>query len=468
MDNSRGDEAMNDAFVDYYRCPETFATFAFREFPSEESGYFQFGPNALCYGRCSSSPPAKHVTNSLHDALQDVRMRAGTVSLPFNPSEIIANLRCERYLSARDEATRFGLGSMLREVYYTVRPLLSVSIRKHIQRIWLRDWGEIRFPNWPVDTSVERIFEELMLLLLEAHAVDTVPFIWFWPEGLPACAIMTHDVESTSGRDLCSRLMDLDDEYRIKSSFEIVPESRYEVSKTFLNDIRQRGFEINVHDLNHDGRLFSDQELFLRRAERINRYRTEFGAAGFRSAILYRNLDWFGSLDFAYDMSVPNVGSLEAQRGGCCSVTPFFIGTVLELPVTTTQDYCLFHILNQYSIDLWKRQLHLICDQHGLASFIIHPDYIFEHRALSTYQELLAYLAELGSDGKLWLPRPQQLNDWWRERSQMRLQNHGDGWEIEGPGKERARIAYASLDGNRLTYRVESSPLVAAKTVNAA
>jgi hypothetical protein len=50
----------------------------------------------------------------------------------------------------------------------------------------------------------------------------------------------------------------------------------------------------------------------------------------------------------------------------------------------------------------------------------------------------------------------------------MRLICREDGWEIEGPGKERARIAYASLEGNQLVYRVESPSFVPAKTVNAA
>jgi len=307
-----------------------------------------------------------------------------------------------------------------------------------------------------------------MLLLLEARAVDTVPFIWFWPEALPACAIMTHDVETLSGRNFCSRLMDVDDAYGIKSSFEVVPEGKYAVPHTLLNDIRERDFEIDVHDLDHDGHLFSDRELFLRRAERINRYGREFGAAGFRSAVLYRNVDWFGALDFAYDMSVPSVGSLEAQRGGCCSVTPFFIDKILELPATTVQDYCLFHMLDQYSINLWKRQIALISNKHGLASFIVHPDYVFEPRALDTYRALLGYLADLRSEEKIWIARPREVNQWWRERSQMRLVPRGDGWEIEGPGKERARIAYASLEGNQLLYRVESPSLDSAKTVSVA
>jgi len=38
---------------------------------------------------------------------------------------------------------------------------------------------------------------------------------------------------------------------------------------------------------------------------------------------MYQNADWFQELNFSYDMSVPNVARLEAQRGGCCTVLPY-------------------------------------------------------------------------------------------------------------------------------------------------
>jgi len=449
---------VKSAFLDHYRCPETFATFTLSGELSEDSGYFRFGPDTICFGRSSSGFRAGHATDELYDALTDVALDGAMLQLPFSPSEIVANLRYERYASASNRNGKMLHGeSALRKVYYLVRPLLTVSVRKHLQRIRLRDWNEIPFPGWPVDPTVERILEMLLILLLKAHAVDKIPFVWFWPNGFPSCAIMTHDVEALPGRDFCSHLMDLDDAYGIKSSFQIVPEGRYPVSKGFLNTIQGRGFEIDIHDLNHDGHLFSDRERYLRRAERINRYSREYGAAGFRSAALYRNLDWFEALDFSYDMSVPSVGHLEAQRGGCCSVMPFFIGKILELPVTTTQDYSLFHILNHYSIDLWKRQLTLIMEKHGLASFIVHPDYILEHRARDTYKALLAYLSQLRSEGKIWIALPREVDQWWRERSQMRLSRRGNKWEIEGPGKERAQVAYASLEEDCLVYHLEAT-----------
>ena len=90
--------------------------------------------------------------------------------------------------------------------------------------------------------------------------------------------------------------MDIDDAYNIKASFQVVPEGRYEVSDTFIRAIRDRGFEVNVQDLNHDGNLFRERSEFRRRAERINQYGASHGISGFRSAVLYRNLEWYDAL----------------------------------------------------------------------------------------------------------------------------------------------------------------------------
>jgi hypothetical protein len=225
------------------------------------------------------------------------------------------------------------------------------------------------------------------------------------------------------------------------------------VSPEALEQIRARGFEVNVHDLNHDGRLMCDHAEFLRRAERINMYGKQYGALGFRSAIMYRNSDWYDALDFSYDMSIPSVAHLDPQQGGCCTTLPFFIGNILELPLTTTQDYSLFNILNDYSIRLWKEQLSRIREGHGLASFIIHPDYNINPAARRVYTDLLRYLSELRAQGETWIALPREVAAWWRLRSRMHLVRDGDSWRIEGEGNERAKVAYAELVDEKLIYK---------------
>jgi hypothetical protein len=308
-----------------------------------------------------------------------------------------------------------------------------------------------------VDTTVERFHQKLLARSLKAQGLERIPFIWFWPDGFSSCAIMTHDVEEEAGRDFCTQLMDLDESFGFRSSFQIVPEKRYSVTKGFLDSITSRGFEVNVHDLNHDGRLYADHAEFRRRAKRINNYAREYGAQGFRSGILYRNADWYDAFEFSYDMSIPNVAHLDPQRGGCCTVMPYFIGDIVELPVTCTQDYALFQILGDYSIELWKKQIDLIVDQHGLMSFIVHPDYIMKQRPQDTYKALLGYLSNLREKCEIWTALPMDVATWWRQRSKMKLVNVGTSWRIEGEGSERAVLAYAVMDNETISYQIDST-----------
>jgi hypothetical protein len=448
---------MNDRVVQHYRCPQRYLKFSLTESLSENRGYFRVGPDTVCYGRYSARHPSDSPTDDLYDACQDISSKEGTTYLPFMPSEVADNLRFEQYASPlyNNDSSRT---SATAKMYYFIRPLLPVAVRKHLQRVRLNGWREIPFPRWPVDRSVDNLFEHLMLLSLKSQGVSKIPFIWFWPEGAPSCAIMTHDVETATGRDFCSTLMDINDSFGIKSSFQVVPERRYEVTSGYLRSIRDRGFEVNVQDLNHDGHLYRNRKQFLERAAKINSYGREYNAAGFRAGVLYRNQDWYEALDFAYDMSVPNVAHLDPQRGGCCTVTPYFIGKILELPVTTTQDYSLFHILKDYSIDLWRKQTELIMEKHGLSSFIIHPDYIIGDRERNTYETLLSYLAQIRDKMGVWLPTPFEVNRWWRQRDQMTLvEGQEGGWRIEGEGRERARVAYASEKDGRIAFTIENS-----------
>jgi len=447
---------LDHAFIEHYRCPEDSAKFGLREQVSGVSGYFKFGPDTVCYGRVSVAYAADDVRRELHDALADVEFVDGKCMLSFNPSNSAENLRRERYVSDGNSERTETIGKgLVRKAYYAVRPLLPVAVRRHLQKFSLRGWDQVPFPRWPLDRSVDKTYDALMLLALEASGCDRIPFIWFWPEGKSACAIMTHDVETKAGLDFCGTLMDLNDSFGIKSSFQVVPVGRYRDPELVVEEIARRGFEPNVHDWNHDGHLFSDRETFLSRAPMINQTATQWGAHGFRSAVLYRNTEWFSDFTFSYDLSVPNVGHLDPQPGGCCTTFPYFIGEILELPLTTTQDYPLFHILRDYSIDLWKTQIGMIRQGHGLITLLVHPDYIIEKRARAVYCELLGYLAALGSDHEVWLALPREVNRWWRERSQMKLVRKDGRWEIEGPGKERARIAYAHRAGGQLAYSFE-------------
>jgi hypothetical protein len=312
---------MDNPLSRYYRCPETSVRYEIDNPLSHADGFFRIGPSTIGFGRYSGDHPSKHFGAGLHDALNDVRVNNGIVSLPFDPAQVAENLRCELYIGDWRSTPTL---SVIAELYYFIRPILPVGMRRHLQRLHLRVRDKNPFPRWPVESSVDDMFGQVLLLALKSQCLQEVPFIWFWPDGAPSGAFMTHDVESELGRDYCAKVMAIDDSFGIKASFQIIPEQRYAVSRQLLEMIRSRGFEVAVHDLNHDGHLYKSREQFLERAAKINAYGAEFQAEGFRAAVLYRKQLWYDELNFSFDMSVPNVATYDPQPGGCCTVMPYF------------------------------------------------------------------------------------------------------------------------------------------------
>ena len=212
---------MIQTFLDYYRLPleSLGAESLTADSPSGDYGYFQFGANNTCYGRCRSGVSRDIVGASKFDALRDVRWERNTLSLPFDFCEIVENLRQERYRQKRTGGLEvFASSEPVRMLYYLVRKGLPFPIRRSLQKIYFSDWTKLKFPAWPVDFTVDRLHQELMRLLLRSAGIQKLPFIWFWPDGASNALVMTHDVETSAGRDFTSKLMDLDDSYGIKAS----------------------------------------------------------------------------------------------------------------------------------------------------------------------------------------------------------------------------------------------------------
>lgn len=420
------------------------------------AGFFRYGADLVCYGECSLGVANDVSNSSRFDVSKATTISNGELRLPFDVGNVIENLRRERYLKKfESEAKGITHQRWIRACYYSVRELLPVWFRRHLQRAHLSDWKTLQFPHWPVDFTVDSLYEMLLRMTMIAQGCERVPFIWFWPGGASSCLVLTHDVETATGRDFCSSVMDIDLSHGFRASFQVVPEKRYEVPESYVNEVRTRGFELNIHDLNHDGHLFEEKAEFLRRAKKINEYVKKCGAHGFRAGAMYHNLDWYDAFEFSYDMSVANVAHLEPQRGGCCTVMPFFVGRILEIPLTASEDYSVFHILNDYSLELWKKQIDLIQRRQGLLSFIIHPDYVIQRRPRAVFESLLAHLRETCDRNGVWATLPGEVDRWWRARSEMKLIEDGSGYRIEGPESERARVAYATLDGDRVVYSVE-------------
>jgi len=443
---------MMRAFLDHAKCPPSSVNRITCSLGSGPEGFFRLGDLRL-YGRITSGSASPRYTDNMATIDSFASCGDGSIALPFSPTDIINNLRLERYVGAVDTGSPLIVDnkSISRRLYYALRPLFPVPFRRVLQRIALQDWAKIPFPAWPVDTTVEDFISQLWNLVLESSGEKEIPFIWYWPKCFQSCAIMTHDVETDAGQDFCHTILALEQEYGVRSAFELVPEVRYDISEQVVKAIRQAGSEVCIHGLNHDGRLFCSEQEFRIRAKAINQYAEKWGAKGFRSPIMYRNQDWYDAFNFSYDMSVPNVAHLDPQRGGCCTIFPFFVGDVLELPLTTTQDYSLYNILRCDPMAMWTTQMDAILAKHGLISFIIHPDYTMERKKQELYRELLGLMRRYGEEKNMWLALPGEVDTWWRERNSMTLTREGGKWSVHGKGSDRAAIAFARLEHGKLT-----------------
>ncbi len=221
-----------------------------------------------------------------------------------------------------------------------------------------------------------------------------------WPNAKQFALVLTHDVDTPKGHEQCLHLMNLEKQLGFRSSFNFVPE-RYSVSAELRHRLTNNGFEVGVHGLKHDGKLYRSRKIFRERAVRINHYLQEWGAVGFRSPSMHHNLEWIHDLDIEYDASTFDTDPFEPQSDGVGTIFPFFVKENLiqkvyaELPYTLPQDFTLFILMRETTIDIWKRKLAWIAEHGGMALLNTHPDYMsFDGRKLGLEEYPVEYYAE--------------------------------------------------------------------------
>src|SRR5262249_52430490 len=112
-------------------------------------------------------------------------------------------------------------------------------------------------------------------------------------------------------------------------------------------------------------------------------------------------------------------------------------------------------------IDLWKQQIGLILEKHGLLSFNIHPDYVRNPPFSHIYESLLGYLKQICEERNIWVAQPGEVDKWWRSRREMQLTlNAQREIEVVGPEAKRAVVAYARLEGDRIAYKIPKTECV--------
>jgi hypothetical protein len=320
----------------------------------------------------------------------------------------------------------------MKRVYYFMKPVIPRNIQLYIRSKIIERQRIYSNLVWPISPGSEK-----------------KPDRWVpWPDNKKFTLILTHDVELQKGHDRVKSVVDLEKEYGVVSSFNFVPE-RYNVSPALRNWIVDNGYEVGVHGLKHDGKLFNSRSIFLSRASKINNYLKEWNASGFRAPAMHHNLDWIRDLDIEYDSSTFDTDPFEPQPDNVNSIFPFWVPPrngrpgYVEMPYTLPQDFTLFILMKEKSIDIWRRKLDWIAENNGMALVNVHPDYLhfgkgkpgLEEFPVKIYSDFLEYV-RMNYETEVWQVLPKTLARYYKN-------NFVNGQEIE---KEDIQISKQLTD----------------------
>ena len=295
--------------------------------------------------------------------------------------------------------------------YYTLKPLIprwmQIMARRHMA-------GRLRRKNdgcWPV-----------------WGPAGALPPSWpGWPGGKRFAVVLTHDVELQSGVSRCEELASLEEERGFRSAFGFVP-LRYQTPERLRESLVARGFEVMVHDLYHDGKLYRNLRTFTERRRAIDGFLQEWGTRGFSSGAMHHNLSWISQLNIDYGTSTYDVDPFEPQACGMGRIFPYWVQSpngqgrgFVEMPYTLPQDFTLFALLEEKTNAIWRRKLDWIAGKGGMALIKTHPDYMafhgedkrMERYPVELYTDLLDYIRS-HYEGEYWLAQPSEMARFWR------------------------------------------------------
>ncbi len=300
--------------------------------------------------------------------------------------------------------------AILVRLYYFFKPFLPRGIRIFARRKRARRTIENYAQVWPIDEDAKGI-----------------PAGWNgWPDGKRFSLVLAHDVETGRGHDRCLDLLRLEKSLGYKACFNFVPE-RYRLSEETRKEIRDSGFEVGVHGLKHDGFLYLTENIFRKRANRINKYLDEWGSQGFHSPLMQYKKQYIAHLNIMYDQSTFDTDPFEPQATGVQTVFPYRVQvdpnrSYIELPYTLAQDHTVFIILQEDSIELWRRKVDWIVEHGGMVYLKTHPDYMtfansrkgrYEY-PVQRYLDFLHYIQTRYQD-QYWHALPYQVAQFWNE-----------------------------------------------------
>lgn len=293
--------------------------------------------------------------------------------------------------------------------YSTLKSMIPRWVQIFLRRIYIDLIKNKYRKYWPINEKASQI-----------------PEGWSgWPDKKRFALILTHDVDTKGGEDKCIDLMTLEKKMGFRSAFFFVP-GICENCLSIQKKLKEKDFEVGIHGLYHDGKLFQSKKIFCDRSILINKFIVKWKALGFRAPAMHHVLSWLHDLNIFYDASTFDVDPFEPQPDGVNTIFPFIVRdrisgkSYVELPYTLPQDFTMFILMRQKNIDIWKKKLDWIAENRGMALLITHPDYMniqgkklsIQEYPIEYYSDFLSYIKKT-YENQYWNVLPKEISQFW-------------------------------------------------------
>ena len=330
----------------------------------------------------------------------------------FDPEETVRFLMLEKYfIRSRPFFTKLPIHP------HYLPGVLRTAINNAL--FFVKKKEKVEFPSWPIEKSIETIRWIFLRCFEIMNSKKIKPK--FWPKNKKYAIALTHDVETGEGFKRIKMLSDPEEKHGLFSCWNFLS-NHYRMDYHKIDELIKNGHEIGSHGFNHDGKLpFLNKEKMEIRLDNCSGLIKKYNIKGFRSPFLLRTDEMFDAISkrFFYDLSIPDT-ERESQVGmfnGCCTVFPFMINGMVELPITLPQDSRLLStgFKGEKILDLWMKKLEWIKAVGGVAVLNTHPEkHLSGNKKMSEVYE--KFLKKISIDDDAWIAKPYEIAEWWKQR----------------------------------------------------
>jgi peptidoglycan/xylan/chitin deacetylase (PgdA/CDA1 family) len=245
-----------------------------------------------------------------------------------------------------------------------MRSLLASGMGRW-QRTRTRKWAA--FPRWPLDLSADFLTDL-------CKPTDTSPSAGATP------VILSHDLDSAEGlRNVVRDFLPIEEEVGARSTNFVVP-SGWTLDAGLLRELGDRGHEIGIHGYDHSNLTpFASDAERRRRLDAAHPIKIQFDVVGYRAPSLLRTAPLLRDLAvrYQYDSSIPTSGGLfPTPNNGCATARPFWIGSILEIPLTLPRDGSLrfLGLSPDEILNCWTALAEVIAKSRGVVVVLTHGE----------------------------------------------------------------------------------------------